>query len=114
MDGWKIPIEASSAALLVIQALLVWALWSLRKQFMSREGCDERCKKLEKRQGDLEASHKAMPSSGDLGAIKDRLGKIEGGVEALGATVKGQGEIMLRIERPLNLLIEHHLKGSGQ
>lgn len=113
MESWKTPIEVSSAVLLLIQFLLVWALWSLRKQFMSREGCDERCKKLEKRQGDLEAAHKAMPSPGDMGAIKDRLGKIEGGVESLAATVEGQKEIMLRIERPLNLLIEHHLKGSG-
>lgn len=102
---------------LICQGLLVWVMWSLRKQFVPQAHCDKRCQAddeakqaLEKRQTALETAQRAMPTGKDVGAITDRLGCIEGDMKAMLATMRGQAELMERMERPLNLLMEHHLK----
>lgn len=100
--------------LVVIQGLFAWLMWSARKSFVVREDCDGRCKVLEAKQTQLEAAHQVMPTGEDVSDIKDRLGGIEGEMKGLVATIKGQAEIMTRIERPLNLLMEHHLRGDNK
>lgn len=99
-----------SLLITILQIVLAWALWSLRKQFVSKEHCDECTKELEKKQAALEAAQEAMPDADDIDSIKDRLSGIEGDMKGLLATFKGQAEIMKRIERPLNLLVEHHMR----
>ena len=101
----------------LLQVVGLWVIWSLRRQFMTREDCSQQCKKLadkqtaqEAKQAALEAAHQSMPSAEDLERIQERLGGIEGEMKGMSATLKGQAEIMVRIERPLNLLLEHHVK----
>lgn len=107
-EFWKyLPLAVAG-----LQLLLLWAQWSLKKQFVSRDSCETLCKKLGDKQRDLEAAHQAMPSAEDLEKIQDRLGGIEGEMKGMGATLKGQAETMVRIERPLNLLLEHHLRSE--
>lgn len=103
----------------LVQGLVLWAIWSLRKQFVSREDCSGHCQEhtekrqeLETRQTALEAAQRAMPTDRDVEIIKDRLGGIEGEIKALLASYRGQSELMLRLEKPLNLLMEHHLRES--
>lgn len=96
-------------ALVVIQGIFAWFMWSMRKEFVVRKDCDGRCKKLEDKQTKLETAHQAMPTPEDVSVIKDRLGGIEGEMKGLAATVQGQAEIMRRIEVPLNQLMQYHI-----
>ncbi len=116
MDWWDIIIKLASAIVLIIQGLGLWVLWSLRKQFVARDHCNAQCQELAKKQTELEQAQKALPDAAMVNTIRERLGSIEGSVKAVEATIKGQADTMQRIERPLNLLLEHHLRprGSGK
>lgn len=99
-----------SPVIVLLQGLLCWILWSLRKQFVTREDCTSKCQLLEKRQAVLQTAQESSPTGKDVGDIKDRLGCIEGDIKTLVATGKGQAELLRRLEGPLNLLMEHHLR----
>jgi uncharacterized protein (DUF3084 family) len=125
MDWWSIALNVASLLVLVFQGLLAWALWSLRKQFVSSTHCGEQCKaaaekhatleleqaKLKQEQARLEQAQKALPDADEVQAMAVQLAEIEGSIKAVMATVQGQAELMQRIERPLNLLLEHHVRG---
>lgn len=118
---WDSLYYIISLIVLLGQGLFAWLMWSARKSFVPRETCDGRCGKNEDRMNkadlrmaQLETAHQAMPTPEDVSDIKDRLGGIEGEMKGLVATIRGQAEIMTRIERPLNLLMEHHLRGDNK
>lgn len=111
MDPWSIAFNAASLLLLIFQGLLVWVLWSLRKQFVARSHCEAQCQAMSKRQTELEQAQKALPDADEVQAMAVQLAEIEGSIKAVMATVQGQAELMARIERPLNLLLEHHVRG---
>lgn len=111
MDPWSIVFNAASLVLLLFQGLLVWVLWSLRKQFVARSHCDAQCQALARKQTELEQAQKALPDADEVQAMAVQLAEIEGSIRAVMATVQGQAELMQRIERPLNLLLEHHVRG---
>lgn len=110
MDPWSIVFNAASLVLLLFQGLLVWVLWSLRKQFVARSHCDAQCQALARKQAELEQAQKALPDADEVQAMAVQLAEIEGSIKAVMATVQGQAELMQRIERPLNLLLEHHVR----
>ena len=117
MDWWSIVFNAVSLVLLVFQGVLAWGLWSLRKSFVGQEQCGKRCQamadkqaQLAQAQAALEQAQQALPDAATVQSLQVQLAKIEGSVETLAATVQGQTEVMARIERPLNLLLEHHLR----
>ncbi|PKN07608.1 MAG: hypothetical protein CVU73_12765 [Deltaproteobacteria bacterium HGW-Deltaproteobacteria-8] len=119
MDWWEILVRLSSAILLIVQGLIMWGLWSLRKQFVSRTHCDAQCQtqtkkqtELEQAQTKLEQAQKALPNADEVQAMAVQLAAIEGSIKTVEATVRGQSEVMQRIERPLNLLLEHHLRSE--
>ena len=119
MDWWDKILNVLSLALVVVQGGLAWALWSLRKQFVGQDACGERCQAMADRQAQLaqaqsklEQAHQALPDAAEVQAMAVQLAEIEGSIKAVAATVQGQAEIMQRIERPLNLLLEHHLRGD--
>ena len=114
MDPWSIVFNAASLVLLLFQGLLVWVLWSLRKQFVARSHCDAQCQALARKQTELEQAQKALPDADDVQAMAVQLAEIEGSIKAVMATVQGQAELMQRIERPLNLLLEHHVRRSDK
>ncbi|MEO0034331.1 MAG: hypothetical protein RLZZ501_354 [Pseudomonadota bacterium] len=53
-----------------------------------------------------------LPDQDDLDDIKTRIGDIEGSVRALVATIDGLKDVLERVERPLNILVEARLKGD--
>jgi septal ring factor EnvC (AmiA/AmiB activator) len=74
-------------------------------------------KELEKQLADgakefatIRADLSHLPDQGDIAEVKDRIAALEGTVSAAVATIEGMREGLKRIERPLNLLLEHHLK----
>ena len=108
-----------SVALVLLQGLLVWILWSLRKQFVSRSHCDKRCAghkdaraELEKRQAAIEQAQAVAPTARDMAAITHQLGDMAGDIKALRAITEAQADAMKRIEHPLNLLLQHELHGG--
>lgn len=128
MDWWSIALNVVSLLVLVFQGLLTWVLWSMRQQFVSNTHCGEQCKaaaekhaaleqaqaKLEQEQARLEQAQKALPDADEVQAMAVQLAEIEGSIKAVMATVQGQAEIMTRIERPLNLLLEHHVRRGAK
>lgn len=125
MDWWSIALNVVSLLVLAFQGLLTWVLWSMRKEFVSSTHCGNQCKaaaekraelekaqaKLEQEQARLEQAQKALPDADEVQAMAVQLAEIEGSIKAVMATVQGQAELMARIERPLNLLLEHHVRG---
>lgn len=116
---WDKLVNVVSLVVLVGQGVLAWIFWSMRKSFVPREHCDGRCKEGEDRMGNaesrmsaLEMAHKVMPSTRDINNLSGRLGTIEGELKGMSATLEGQAEVMRRIETPLNLLLQYHLKGD--
>lgn len=61
----------------------------------------------------IKANLTHLPSQDDIADVKERIAAVEGSVRALGATIDGVREILERVERPLNILIEHHMKASS-
>ena len=119
MDWWNIAFNALSLALVVVQGVLAWGLWSLRREFVGQDACGKRCQAMDEKQAalaqtqaKLEQAHQALPDAAEVQAMAVQLAEIEGSIKAVAATVQGQAEIMQRIERPLNLLLEHHLRGD--
>jgi len=117
MDWWDKIFNVLSLVIVVIQGLLAWALWSLRKQFVSTDHCDGKCTAMAEKhaalsqaQAQLEQAQKALPDAAEVQAMAVQLAEIEGSIKAVMATVQGQAELMQRIERPLNLLLEHHVR----
>lgn len=55
-----------------------------------------------------------LPDHKDIADLKDRIGDVEGSVKALSATINGLKEVLERVERPLNILVEHHMSGGGK
>ena len=53
-----------------------------------------------------------LPGHSDLNDIRDRIAAVEGEVKALAATIDGLKEVLERVERPLNILVEHHMNGG--
>lgn len=121
MDWMTLVFNGFSLLLLLLQGLLAWTLWSLRKQFVSAEHCDGKCTAMAEKhaalaqaQAQLEQAQKALPDADKVQAMSVQLAEIEGSIKALMATVQGQADVMQRIERPLNLLLEHHVRKGAK
>lgn len=102
---------------LVIQLLLSWFMWTLSRQFMPRKECElcrEDMKKkvdvLEKGAAVADALRSGTPTAEEIGEIHTSVEAIRGDIKGLRADINGQGELLRRLERPVNLLMEHHLK----
>lgn len=109
----------ASVAIVLAQGVLVWVLWSLRKQYVSRSHCDKQCKqaeearaRLERAQAKIEQAQANAPTGREMASIKDQLGDMAGDIKALRVGAEAQADAMKRIERPLNLLLEHEIHGG--
>jgi hypothetical protein len=108
-----------SVVLVLAQGVLVWILWSLRKQFVSRDHCDKQCQKadnartsLEREQARLEQAQANAPSGREMTTIKDQLAELSGEMKAIGATTTAQAKAMERVTHQLDLLLENELNGG--
>lgn len=111
--------RVGSVVLVLAQGALVWILWSLRKQYVSRDHCDKQCRDhadaqavIEKRQAVMEQAQAMAPTGRDMASIREQLGDMAGDIKALRVTTEAQADAMKRIERPLNLLLEHEIHGG--
>jgi len=73
---------------------------------------DRRLAEGETRFALLQSSLDHLPDHDDVAELKERITKVEGSVEALGERIDGLREVLERVERPLNLLVDHHMRGG--
>jgi hypothetical protein len=66
-------------------------------------------RRLAKLEGDIDR----LPDADDWSEMRDRMTRLEGGIENIGTRVEAIGETMERIERPLNVLIDGKLKAGS-
>jgi hypothetical protein len=112
MERVNIILTMVQIILILGQGLLGWVLWSLRKQFVPREHCATKCEALAQKQAELAQAQKALPTAAEVRDMQIQLAEIEGDIKTVKATVEGHLELMQRLERPLNLLMGHHLRGE--
>jgi hypothetical protein len=104
-------------ALFVLNIVILWAQWSVRHAFATKDDLAAAVAPVrtelqgqERRMSALEAELKHAPTHADLEAIRSGLVSVQTHVAGLSENVRGVNETLGRIERPLNLLLEHHLK----
>ncbi|MDG3442458.1 hypothetical protein [Nitrospirillum amazonense] len=88
---------------------------NLEKQSRDRitaveKSVDERMAKVEQTCAAVEAEIRHLPDQDALTDLRDRVAGVETELKGATAGIEGLHALMERIERPLNLLLEHHLK----
>lgn len=110
----------------VLGAIGGGAVWLARHTLVTQDDLRERFdeheedhKELDKRLAEGERQFEAiktdlshLPDHNDISDLKDRIGAVEGSVKALEATIDGLRDVLERIERPLNILVEHSIYGG--
>ena len=87
----------------VTQAVMAWALWSLKKQFVSRDEYERDTEKRDQRLCELEKGSYSAPSREEIRALSEQIGTL---TEKL-ATIDGR---LTGINRAVDLLNQHHLR----
>lgn len=99
-------------ALLVVQGLFAWAIWSLRKEFVRKDDHSASCATLEQRLVAVEQHLDHLPTAEQWQQLHVAIEEMRGGHKVVLAKLEGQGEVLKRIEHPVHLLMEHHLRGD--
>ena len=119
LSAMEIIFKWMPFVLTVVQMLLAWGIWSMRKEFVRQVECS-------KNKGELATCHAAlaarlataeadignMPSSAAWAKMQVSIEEVRGQTKVVQALLQGQSELLKRIEHPMQLLMEHHLKGD--
>lgn len=108
----EILIRWAPLMLTVIQLLLGWGIWSMRKEFVRREECMTRAGTLAQRVGQVETMIDGLPSAKSWNKMQVAIEEVRGSNRVVLAKLEGQNELLKRIEHPMSLLMEHHLRGE--
>ena len=98
--------------LLGLQGLFGWALWSMGKKFRTCEACDAKHQAALTRIGDLEQLRSRMellPTGREINELRQEIGELKAVQRGLEESVKGLGHSLDRLDKPLHLLLEHHM-----
>lgn len=90
-------------------------LWRLKGEFASKAdmaATQARLDDVETDVAEIKVRLTMLPDHEDMAELKTRLASVEGSVRVVSTELAGVREVMERIERPLNLLVEHHMKGG--
>ena len=101
-------------ALLLLQGLLAWGWWSLRREFVRKDDHSASCSTLSQRLSAVEQHLDRVPTLEHWQQVQVAIEEMRGGHRVVLAQLAGQGEILKRIEHPVQLLLEHHLRGERQ
>ncbi len=124
---------------LLVQGLFAWVLWSLRRNFVSCDACaaaraendkhqaehraeyDKRQAEYDKQLGcmavegkELRASLDSLPKAKDMHELGREVEAVRGGLEAVRESIKSLGISIDRLDKPIQLLLEHHINGGGK
>lgn len=112
---WKLlPV-----AVLIVQGLFAWGTWSLSRKFVTCDVCKATHATYDKQLAEVEADGKALRSNlaklatkDDLHGVALQVRDLGGGQEALRESVKSLGISIDRLDRPIQLLLDHHINGD--
>ncbi|MBF0192091.1 MAG: DUF2730 family protein [Magnetococcales bacterium] len=109
------PLLASA-----ISAAAGWAYWSLQRKLVPREEFAAALEQmrasddaLEERVMRVELEIRHMPTREDVTALGNRIAGLTGDIRMMSARVDGVYEMLERMDRQFNLLLEHHMKDDG-
>ncbi len=115
----EVVLQVSSLAILFVQGFFMWLLWSLRREFVRRSDCEQCMNGLGIRVGEtktrlqaVELKLESMPKVTAVHEIMLALEEVKGEQKALAERIAGLSEILRRLEHPLDLLTQHHIKDS--
>jgi len=120
IDLARLALEIATA---IVIPFLGWVWWHLRREMVTRaelqrlmtahtaehDDIKARLSEGDRRFATILSDIKHLPDHKDLSEMMDRIGGVEAAMAGLGATVEGVKEVLERVERPLNILIEHQL-----
>jgi hypothetical protein len=105
--------------LTIVQLLLAWVIWSMRKEFVRQTDCTSHKKELASchaalaaRVTSAEADIGNMPQPAAWSKMQVAIEEVRGSNRVVLAKLEGQSELLKRIEHPMQLLMEHHLRGD--
>ncbi len=109
-------IQLTPIFILVIQGLLAWALWSIRKAFvhvehfadyLEQNSCqfqevNSKAASLENRLSNLEERITLLPDAKTLGDLAKGVESLRGDLKAIDMRITGVDRLMQRLERALD------------
>lgn len=90
----------------IVQVVMGWLLWSLRKEFVTGKDCAA-CRSVCRKE--VAAAMEKLPSIKSMADLATELEGLRGDVKAQAADIRGLSEVLKRVEHPLGLLLEHQL-----
>lgn len=112
-------LKIAPLLLTVVQLLLAWVIWSMRKEFVRQTDCALIKKEqaachaaLAARVTNAEADIGNMPQPAAWSKMQVAIEEVRGSNRVVLAKLEGQSELLKRIEHPMQLLMEHHLRGE--
>jgi len=120
----KVGLELAAIVGGLLGAVGGCAAWLTRNALVTKTDLNERFAEheathghLDKRLGEgdrrfavIETELKHLPKADDIHKLTDRVGAVEQTMSGFGAQLDGLREVLERVERPLNVLIDHQLK----
>jgi uncharacterized membrane protein len=112
LDWWPVAVVALSALSTVAAYSIKHGLAS--KEDLAAHGEDEqkRFRLVEDRLARVESELKHAPTHEDLAHIRTDLSALKAHMAGQAEATRGLQDTLQRFERPLNLVLEHHLAGS--
>ena len=106
---------------LLVQGLLAWLMWSLRREYVSRADCgachgkvDAQIAGVDTRVAGLEGAVEAAPTSKDMQTVMVQLAEISGELKAANARAEGQAELLKSVSRQVSMLNDYHVTKNGR
>lgn len=90
-------------------------LWRLKGEFASKadmKAAQDRLDEVETDVAEIKVRMTTLPDHEDMSELKTRLASVEGSVRVVSTELAGLREVMERIERPLNRLLDFHMRGD--
>ncbi len=114
-------VDVLTITLSVLGFLAASGIWLMRQSVVTHKALaetlepiglqvDQHGARITQLEGDL--AH--MPDGGEWIDLRERMTRLEGGIEKIETQVSSIHETMERIERPLNVLIDEKLKARHQ
>lgn len=130
-DQVRTAIELLAALGSIASVIVAGLAWVARSSFVTHSGLNLALEPIgsqlddhQTRLADLEGRVEQMPSAQEWSRLTERLGRLDGGQAELGTKIDGLRrelksditgiqDVLTRIERPLNVLIDNKLKTQG-
>lgn len=96
--------------LAVLQVLGLWALWSMRKAFVSTKACEDCRKVIGDKLSELTQDAAVADARRDGLATAREVAEVKTAVVEVREQIKALAEVLKRVEQPVRLLMDYHLE----